>query len=158
MQPRLTGYAIDSGGRTQALNQQRRIAALGQVELFKGMSKRSLIRIDQIATMRTARKGDVVMTAGDPGNEMIVVLEGRASVTRGRRKLGECSPGQCVGEMALLDNQPRSATVVAIEPMRMLVIPGSAFRKVLSKVPSLTEALLSTLSARLREANAAGDF
>ena len=89
----------------------------------------------------------------------MVVLDGRASVTRGTRKLNELSVGQVLGEMSLLDNQPRSATVTAVEPMRMLVIHGPEFRKLMNKVPGLTDALLATLCARrLREALAATDL
>lgn len=158
MQPKHTGYPVDPSFRKQALNQSARIEALGRVSLFKGLSKRNLIRIDQLALVRTAYKDEIVMKQGDPGDEMMIVLQGRASVSRGRRKLGEVAQGQCFGEMALLDDQPRSATVVAQEPMRMLAIPGPAFRKLLTKVPPLTEALLSSLSTRLREANAALDL
>ena len=89
---------------------------------------------------------------------MRIVLEGLASVSRGKRKLGECAAGQCFGEMSLLDKGPRSATVLALASMTLLVIPGADFRRMLVKVPSLTEALLSALSSRLREANAAADF
>jgi CRP-like cAMP-binding protein len=87
----------------------------------------------------------------------MVVLEGSAAVTRGSHKLGVLSVGQVFGEMALLDDQPRSATVKALEPMRMLVIPGPAFRRLLTTVPGLSDALLATLSMRLREANAAAE-
>ena len=84
--------------------------------------------------------------------------DGFEQVRKGTRKLTELAAGQVFGEMALLDNQTRSATVTALEPMRMLVIPGPAFRKLLAKVPGLTDALLATLSARLREADAAADL
>ena len=114
--------------------------------------------IDRVSEVRSAFTGDVVVAQGDVGTEMMIVLEGKASVTRGNRKLNELSAGQIFGEMALLDNQTRSATVTALEPMRMLVIPGPAFRKLLTKVPGLTDALLATLSARLREADAAADL
>ncbi len=158
MQPRLAGYGVDPGVRKRALNQAARIEALGRVAFFHGVSKRNLIRIDQIATIRHVREGDVVMAEGDPGDEMMVVIDGTASVRGGQRELGVCGPGQCVGEMALLDARPRSATVVALEPMRMLVLSGAAFRKLLAKVPHLNQVLLSTLSTRLREANVATDY
>ncbi len=158
MQPKLAGYAVDPSLRKRALNQSARIEALGGVAFFDGVSKRNLIRIDQIAKVRNAREGDVLMTEGEPGDEMMVIIDGRAAVRRGEHELGMCSPGQCVGEMALLDHEPRSATVVALEPMRLLVISGSAFRRLLPKVPRLTETLLSTLSTRLREANAAAEY
>jgi CRP/FNR family cyclic AMP-dependent transcriptional regulator len=159
VQPRVTGYLIDDRFRDRPRpNQDRRIGALGGVALFKGLSRRNLTRIDRIAFLKFAQEGDVLLKQGDPGDVMMVVLDGCASVSRGKRKLGECTPGQCFGEMALLDNQPRSASVVALDSMRLVVVPGAEFRKLLPKVPHLAEALLSTLSTRLREANAAADF
>ena len=156
--PRLTGYPVDSRFTKKAVPQTVRLEALRQVGLFKGVSKRSLIRIDQLSEVRSALPGAVIVAQGDAGNDMMVVLEGRASVTRGTRKLNELSVGQVFGEMALLDNQPRSASVTALEPMRMLVIHGPEFRKLMSKVPGLTDALLATLCARLRDAHAAADL
>ena len=158
MQPKHGSYAIDPSARKRDAKQSVRVEALGHVALFKDLSKRNLTRIDQIGYVKHLRAGDVLMTQGDPGNEMMVVIDGRAAVRRGKRKIGECGPGQCLGEMALLDKEPRSATVVALEPMRLVVIPGTDFRKLLAKMPRLTEGLLSAMSARLREANAAGDF
>lgn len=158
MQPRLASYPVDATSRKQAVNQTARLDALQRVEMFRGLSKRNLIRIDQLSVVRTAYEGEVVVTEGDTGTEMMIVLDGRASVRRGSRKLGELSRGEVFGEMALLDDQTRSATVTAIEPMRMLAISGPAFRKLLTKVPILTEAVLSSLSSRLRAANAAADL
>ena len=156
--PQMTGYPVDTRVTRRAVPQTVRLDALRQVGLFKGVSKRSLLRIDQLSEVRSALRGDVLVTQGDPGNELMVVLEGRASVTRGTRKLNELSVGQVFGEMSLLDNQPRGATVTALEPMRMLVIHGPEFRKLMNKVPGLTDALLATLCERLREAHAAADL
>ena len=156
--PQMTGYPVDTRVTKRAVPQTVRLDALRQVGLFKGVSKRSLLRIDQLSEVRSALPGDVLVTQGDPGNELMVVLEGRACVTRGTRKLNELSVGQVLGEISLLDNQPRSATVTAVEPMRMLVIHGPEFRKLMNKVPGLTDALLATLCGRLREALAATDL
>lgn len=158
MQKRTSQYPIDPSVRKRAVNQSKRIEALGRVPLFSSLSKRSLTRIDRITAVKNAREGDVLMREGDAGTEMMVVLDGRASASRGKRKLGECTTGQWFGEMALLDKQPRSATITALQDMKLLVIPGDEFRKMLVKVPGLAEALLSNLSDRLREANAAADF
>ena len=158
-QPRLTSYPIDPSfsGRSGP-SQAVRVEALGRVAMFRGLSKRNLVRIDQISRAKTAREGDVLMTQGQPGDEMMVVMDGRAKVRRGRRKIGEITAGQCFGEMALLENEPRSATITAIEPMRLVVIPGAGFRKLLMKVPALALAMLTTMSTRLREADATADY
>jgi CRP-like cAMP-binding protein len=158
MAPQMTGYPVDTRFSRPPITQPTRLDALRKVDLFRGVSKRNLVLIDRVSEVRSAFTGDVVVTQGEVGTEMMIVLEGKASVTRGGRKLNELSAGQIFGEMALLDNQTRSATVTALEPMRMLVIPGPAFRKLLTKVPGLTDAVLATLSVRLRESHAAADL
>ena len=153
----MTGYPVDTRFASRPIPQSARLEALRHVGLFKGVSKRSLVQIDQVSEVRSALKGDIIVAQGERGSDAMVVLEGSAAVTTGRRKLTVLSVGQVFGEMALLDDQPRSATVTALEPMRMLVINGRAFRKLMTKVPGLSDALLATLSMRLREANAASD-
>ena len=157
MPPKLTGYPVDTRFPGPAVTQTVRLDALGQVGLFKGVSKRSLVRIDQLSQVRTVLEGDVVVAEGDLGTDTMVVLDGSAAVTRGGRRLSVLSVGQVFGEMSLLDKQPRSATVTALEPMRMLVIHGPEFRKLMTKIPGLTESLLATLCQRLRDAHAAAD-
>lgn len=140
------------------MKQTVRLEALRHVGLFKGMSKRSLAKINQMSDVRTVAEGEVIVAEGEPGSDAMVVLEGTARVTRGNRKVTDLSVGHVFGEMALLDRQPRSATVTAEEPMRLLVIHGAEFRKLLTKVPGLADALLATLSRRLREADAVHDL
>jgi len=158
MPTQMTGYPVDTRFQKKAVTQTARLEALRHVGLFQGVSKRSLMLIDRLSVVRTVLPGEVLVTEGDTGSDMMVVLDGKATVTRGTRKLSELAVGQAIGEMALLDNQPRSATVTALEPMRILMINGPAFRKLLAKVPGLTDALLATLCSRLRDANAADEL
>ena len=153
MAPHLAGYPLQSGSRRPAVKQTVRLEALRHVGLFKGMSKRSLTKIDQLSEVHAVDAGDVIVAEGDPGSDMMVVLAGTAEVTRGDRTVSELSIGQVFGEMALLDKQTRSATVTALDPMQLLVIDGPAFRKLLVKVPGLANSLLATLSLRLRDAD-----
>ena len=139
------------------MKQTVRLDALRHVGLFKGMSKRSLAKINQLSDVRTVAEGEVIVAEGDPGSDAMVVLEGTATVRRGNRKISELTVGHVFGEMALLDREPRSATVTADEPMQLLVIRGAEFRKLITKVPGLADALLATLSRRLREADAVND-
>jgi CRP-like cAMP-binding protein len=154
---KMSGYPIDTRFASKPVPQTIRIDALRKVGLFKGLSKRSLVRIDQVSVVRTVLKDDILVAQGERGSDAMIVLEGSAAVTRGNRKLKVLTVGDVFGEMALLDDQPRSATVKALEPMRVIVIHGPAFRKLMHQIPGLTDALLATLSARLREANLAAD-
>ena len=155
---KMTGYPIDTRFSSKPVPQTVRIDALRKVGLFKGMSKRSLVRIDQVSVVRNVLKDDILVAQGERGSDAMVVLGGSAAVTRGHRKLKVLTVGDVFGEMALLDDQPRSATVKALEPMRVIVINGPAFRKLMRDIPGLTDSLLATLSARLREANRAADL
>ncbi len=154
---KMSGYPIDTRFASKPVPQTIRIDALRKVGLFKGLSKRSLVRIDQVSVVRTVLKDDILVAQGERGSDAMIVLDGSAAVTRGNRKLKVLTVGDVFGEMALLDDQPRSATVKALEPMRVIVIHGPAFRKLMHQIPGLTDALLATLSARLREANLAAD-
>ena len=154
----LTGYPLKTTTRRPQISQAKRLDALAEVGLFKGLSHRNLAMIDRLSFVRSIVPGEVLMQQGDSGDEALVVLNGRASVARGKRKLSEITPGQMCGEMALLDRHERSATVTALEPMEVLVIHGPEFRKLLCKVPKLTEAVLATLSMRLREAHKSNDI
>ena len=154
---KMSGYPIDTRFASKPVPQTVRIDALRKVGLFKGLSRRSLVRIDQVSVVRAALKDDILVAQGERGSDAMVVLEGSAAVTRGSRKLKVLTVGDVFGEMALLDDQPRSATVKALEPMRVIVIHGPAFRKLMHQIPGLTDALLATLSERLRAANAAAD-
>jgi CRP-like cAMP-binding protein len=156
--PKLSGYPFDTSSRRPTVKQTVRLDALRKVGLFKGLSRRSLVRIDQVSDVRTAHDGETLVEQGETGTEMMVVLSGTAVVRRGNRKVSELGIGESFGEMALLDRQTRSATVTAAGPVEFLVIDGRAFRKLLTKVPGLTDSLLATLSVRLREAHAAAEI
>jgi CRP-like cAMP-binding protein len=157
MLPNVKGYPVDRSAAPRVPNQSTRIQMLRQVPLFAGLSSRNLVRIDKIARVGNVGPGRVLMTEGAPGNELLIVLEGRAEVRRGDAIVGECGPGEWVGEMALLDDQPRSASVVALEPMRLLAISRADFRKLLPKAPRLAETLLASLSMRIRAAESLAD-
>jgi CRP-like cAMP-binding protein len=159
MLPKVTGYPLDPAVRTRRRpSQASRVAALRRVPLFADLSTRNLSRIDGISRLTYASTGRVIIEEGDQGDELMVVLDGHACVQRGDRVIAECGPGDWFGEMSLLDDQPRSATVVATEPMRLLVISRKDFRKLLTKAPRMAEMLLVCLSTRIRELQAAAEL
>lgn len=98
--------------------------------------------------------GDIVFKEGDPGNTMYIVWSGRVAVVKGDFSsptvLGYRGVGEVIGEMALLENEPRSASVVALESVRLLTITRENFERLLSQNPAMGLGILSMLSARLR--------
>ena len=90
--------------------------------------------------------------ADEPGDECFLILDGTASVDVATETRGPLRPGAFFGEMSLLDGGPRSATIVAETPVRLLVLSRRNFSMLLKEVPGLTQSLLVTLSRRVRQA------
>lgn len=132
-----------------------KVAALRRVPLFAELSTRQLQDIEALVDEVEVEAGQVLIDQEGFGQELLVVLDGTAEVTRDGRHLADLGPGEAIGEIALLDGKPRTATVTAKEPMALLTISKRAFDTVLDRVPGLAHALLRTLAQRLREADLA---
>src|SRR5690242_16307430 len=89
------------------------LGTLAEVPLFDGLSKRQLRRIAKLARTRRFAPGSTMVRAGDPGRSFYVVLDGKAKVNRAGGRSRRLGAGDYFGEMALLDDAPRSADVVA---------------------------------------------
>lgn len=113
--------------------------------------------LDELMTEQHIRQGEVVFHEGDMGDAMYIIWSGRAAVVKGKLEspivLGYRGPGEIIGEMALLENRARSASVVALEDMRLLSIRRDDFEKLIQSNPSVGLGILGTLSARLRAAD-----
>jgi CRP-like cAMP-binding protein len=125
---------------------------LAEVPLFDGVPKRHLRRIAKLAHIRRFAAGSVLVRAGDPGRSFYVLLDGYARVVRPGARSRRLGVGDYFGEMALLDDAPRSADVVADGEVLALTIDRSGFMKLLRAEPTLSLTLLRTLATRLRAA------
>jgi len=128
------------------------LATLAEVPLFDGLSKRHLRRIAKLARIRRFAPGSTMVRTGDPGRSFYVLLDGTAKVLRVQGRPRRLGVGDYFGEMALLDDAPRSAAVVAEDEVLALTIDRPGFTKLLRAEPALAQALLRTLAARLRAA------
>ena len=90
-------------------------------------------------------------TQGAAGREAFVIIDGTAAVLINGKKVATVGPGRCVGELALLDNGPRTATVVAETDVTALVIGVREFSSIIDDVPPMTHKLLRALAGRIRE-------
>lgn len=124
---------------------------LATVPLFSACSKRELGKIAKAGDELTVDDGFVLTSQGDAGRECYVIVEGKAIVRRGNRKVATLGPGDCVGELALLDHGPRTATVVADGPMTLFVIGARQFAGVIDEVPALSRKVMAYLATRIRE-------
>lgn len=124
---------------------------LARVPLFRSLSRRDLQRVGRAADELRVEAGRVLTEQGTVGRECFVIVEGTAAVRRNGRKVATLGPGDAVGELALLDRGPRTATVVAEGPMTVLVIGARELSGLLDDVPALGKKLLAVLASRVRE-------
>jgi CRP/FNR family cyclic AMP-dependent transcriptional regulator len=124
---------------------------LSQVTLFSAFSSRDLSKVAKASTELSFKAGAVLAEQGQRGREAFVILEGQATVTRNGRKVADLGPGSVVGELALLDPGPRTASVVAKSELTALVIGQREFFAVLEEVPALSRKLFAAMAARIRE-------
>jgi signal transduction histidine kinase len=123
--------------------------------LFEGLSDQELQHLVDNAKPVSLRAGEVLMTQGEPGDTAYVVLEGGFEIQKQSGpsviKIDVRKPGEIIGEMALLSNAPRSATVVAVCDSHTLCISQEAFENLLSTSPSATMAVLHWVMSRLSQ-------
>jgi len=131
------------------------IERLAEVPLFAGVSKKGLRQIAAVAKEMAFAEGDVLTLQGTRGGRCYLILEGRVEVTSGGRTLATLAAGDTVGEMALLDDQPRTATATALEPVRTVTLASWNFRPLLRHEPLIMEKILLQVVRRLRDADLA---
>ncbi len=129
------------------------VAHLAEVPLFSHCSKRDLQAIARSTEVRHFPAGARIVSQGEAGNAFYILLEGRATVARNGRRVGELEPGSYFGELAILDPAPRNADVVAQTPVTVAQLLVKPFRQILRDVPSMNERLLAGLARRLRDAD-----
>jgi CRP/FNR family cyclic AMP-dependent transcriptional regulator len=132
------------------LDKDSKVAAMAHVPLFSRCSKGELRRIAKLADEVDLRPGRVLTREGARGREFFVLLEGKAEVRSNTRLLPSLGPGDFLGEIALISDEPRTATVTAITPIHALVITDRAFRDLLRKAPAIQGKILTAVASRLR--------
>jgi len=130
-----------------------------KVPLFEGVAPEDRLALAKAATVRTYRRGETIVEQGQPGDAFYVIVKGRVAVAivapDGREVvLNSLGEGEHFGEMALLDDAPRSASVIAQEKSELAILSRAVFFDLLKSNFVLTRALLAAFSARLRRANA----
>lgn len=125
---------------------------LSSVPFFDGFSDSELHRVVELSDQMEARSGTVLVDQGDPGTLCYVIVEGEASVYVRGEHVASVGPGAMVGEMALIDHRPRTATVLADTDLKLLRFRTQAFRTLLDEMPKASERVMTTLRARLERA------
>ncbi|HEV7128160.1 MAG TPA: Crp/Fnr family transcriptional regulator [Ktedonobacterales bacterium] len=133
------------------------VRMLGRVPLFLDLSRRELQRLGATCRQRQYGASEVLMRQGDPGAGLFIIMSGRVKIDHLQadgtvQEIRTEDPGEVIGEMSLLDDLPRSATVTALEPTRVLQVPIFDFRAALREDADISIKLLAVLSRRLRQA------
>jgi CRP-like cAMP-binding protein len=147
-----TGRAGGDRGPGRTLTQAERAQALGSVWLFARCSKRELTRIARHTRETRADRGDRLCVEAKVGHQLYVLLDGAAQVLQRGRVVDRLGQGAVFGELALLDQRPRSATVEVTEPSRLLALDAYDVERLLRDVPTIARKLLGVLAWRLRAA------
>lgn len=133
-------------------------AVLHTVPLFATVPEEQLRMLATVLTRRSTTRGSIIMAAGDPTDSLYIILSGRLKVMMSDADgkeviLSILGPGEFFGEMGLIDDNPRSASVVAIEPCELLSITRRDFRKCMADNADIAMAVMRGLVRRLREAD-----
>jgi CRP/FNR family cyclic AMP-dependent transcriptional regulator len=131
------------------LRRDAKVDLISRAPLFENCSKRELREISSIADEIDLPEGKVLMREGESGREFVVLLDGSVDVTRKGRKLATRGAGDFLGEIALVSNVPRTATVTTASPVRALVVTDRAFRELMRQVPSIQLKVLEALADRV---------
>jgi CRP/FNR family cyclic AMP-dependent transcriptional regulator len=123
---------------------------LRSVPLFTGMTDAAIDSIGGLAREVDFATGDELVRQGDNGDSFLVIVAGRARVVQNGDTLRELGLGDYLGEIALIDGGPRTATVTAIEPVRALVVERSDFRRLIDDFSAVRFHVLTALTQRIR--------
>jgi len=124
---------------------------LARVPLFEGLSKKELQLVAQLSTYLEEPAGAVLTRQGAQGHEFIIVLEGEVEVRRDDELIATRGAGTYVGEIALIDHRPRTATVTTTTPVKLEVIGQREFAGLLAEVPEISQKLLPSVARRLAD-------
>ena len=124
-------------------------SVLAKVPLFAGLSKKELSQVAAIADELDFRAGKTLIREGDPGREFFVMLEGSAEVTQDGKVVATRKAGDFFGEVALMCDRPRIATVTTTEPTVALIVTDRDFKNLVKRSPQIALKVLQAVGERL---------
>ena len=126
---------------------------LQQVTFFSACSRKDLRKVAKMSEDRRVAAGTTIVNEGENGTEFFVILDGTVSVSRESRQIATLGPGSAFGELALLVDAPRNATVVADTDVGLVVVGQHEFEGLLDEAPGFVRKMLAGTAHRLREAD-----
>jgi CRP/FNR family cyclic AMP-dependent transcriptional regulator len=134
----------------QLFSHDTKADALGACPFFAGLSRSELHELAKRTEDLEVEAGKILAREGATGSEFFVIVEGDVSVTKNGQELRSLGPGDFFGEIALIEDRPRTATVTAKTPLRFFVLTRQNFRSLLQQQPELEEKVMHALEERVR--------
>ena len=120
------------------------------VPLFSGLTDRAFGAVAELAVEQTLPEGSVLAAEGGPGDAFFLVLDGRIAVTRDGTHVRDLGQGDFLGEIALVDRRPRTATATALTQVTVAVIDATAFADLMERHSAVRHGILVALTDRIR--------
>jgi CRP/FNR family transcriptional regulator, cyclic AMP receptor protein len=137
--------------KVDALSRDRKLELIAAIPLFSACSRRELAQVASLTVPAHMAAGAILTREGASGGIAFILVSGSADVLRGGKRLATLGPGDVVGELSLIDGEPRSATVKATSDLEVLQLDGRDLNKLFKKVPSVVRKLLEALAGRVRD-------
>jgi CRP-like cAMP-binding protein len=131
-----------------------KVLFLKSIDLFREIPGEDLARVAQIAEEVDFEPGETLLVEDEVGDSMYLIVLGRVAVSKGDRIVVELGERECVGEMAILDSEPRSATVRSLTTVRALKIEREDFYELMNEKLELAQGIIKVLTRRLRRTTA----
>lgn len=131
--------------------QNTKVEALGRAALFEDLSRKELVQLARVSDDLEVEPGKVLCKEGEVGREFFVIIDGKVEVTKKGKRVATRGGGEFFGEIALLEQTPRMATVTAKTPVRLFVLTARDFRHLVDETPSVERKVLRALARRVVE-------
>jgi CRP/FNR family transcriptional regulator, cyclic AMP receptor protein len=132
-------------------SQDTKVSALKRAPLFEGLSRKELTHLARVSEDLEIPAGTALCKEGEIGHEFFVIVEGKVEITRNGKRVATRGGGEFVGEIALLEQTPRTATVTAKSPLRVFVLTDKHFRDLVKESPAVERKVMRALARRVVE-------
>jgi protein phosphatase len=147
-------YAPALATEEEPVARDEKLDLLHRIPLFAGFDRQHLVRLGMLTEEIDVSAGKVLIRQGELGDDLMIIYSGLVAVERDGERVNKLGPGEFFGEIALLERGPRTATVTAETPCRLLVINHRDFHAVMEEFPEIAARVLLTLAHRLRTLDA----
>ena len=133
-----------------ATHTDEKLELLRKSPFLAGLSRNDLLEVGRLADEVDLPAGRVLMREGDPGREFYVIIDGQVEIERGGKLVRTMGPGEFFGDISLVTERPRTATVTVKSDARFLVLAHREFHSLMDQFPSIRMGVLESIANRLR--------